>query len=184
MKLSKGFTITELLLTLGLTVLFLTTVGGVFINSNKSRVSQNLTVEMQQNARSAVELALREIRALKTISCMENTSNPCTGSDKISFTSVMDTDTRILSWTSDPNNPKCFILEFSKAPAGTPNRQELAKSASLFSLTPYDVSNNPTNILSQVKRIDVKITARSAVADPLTQGFKYYPLTETVNIRN
>ena len=184
MRTPRGFTVTELLVTLGLTVLFLTTVTGVFINSNKSRASQNLSVDMQQNARSVVELALREIRGLKTISCMENTNNPCSGSDKISFTSVTDTDTRIFSWTSDPNSPKCFILEFSKAPAGTPNRQDLAKSTTLFSLTPYDVNNNPTNNLSQVKRIDVKITARSATVDPMSQGFKYYPITETVTIRN
>jgi len=184
MRTPRGFTITELLLTLGLAVLFLTTVGGVFINSGKSRTSQNLSIDMQQNARSVVELALREIRGLKTISCMENTNNLCSGSDKIRFTSVTGTDTRIFSWTSDPNSPKCFILEFSKAPAGTPDRQDLAKSISLFSLTPYDVNNNPTNILSQVKRIDVKITARSATVDPLKQDFKDYPLTETVTIRN
>jgi hypothetical protein len=139
---------------------------------------------MQQNARSVVELALREIRGLQTISCMENTSNPCSGSDRLSFTSVADTDTRIFSWTSDPNSPNCFILQFSKAPAGTPNRLDLAKNTSLFSLTPYDANNNLTNTLSQVKRIDVKITARSATVDPVTQGFKYYPLTETVTIRN
>jgi Tfp pilus assembly protein PilW len=184
MKTPKGFTVTELLVTLGLTILFLTAISGVFINSNKSRASQNLTVDMQQNARSVVELALREIRGLKTISCMENTANPCSGNDRITFTSVMDTETRIFSWTSDPNNPKCFVLEFSKAPAGAPNRRELAKSTNLFSLTPYDVDNNPTSNLSQVKRIDVKITARSATVDPLTQGYKYYPLTETVTIRN
>ncbi len=184
MRMSKGFTITELLVTLGLTVLFLTAVSGVFITSNKSRASQNLSVDMQQNARSAVELALREIRSIQTISCMENTNNPCSGSDKISFTSVTDTDTRIFSWTSDPNSPKCFTLEFSKAVAGTPNRQDLAKSATHFSLTPYDLNNNPTNNLSQVKRIDVKITVRSATVDPMTQGFKTYPIVETVTIRN
>jgi Tfp pilus assembly protein PilW len=184
MKTPKGFTITELLVTLFLTVMFLTTVSSVFINSNKSRASQNLSVDMQQNARSAIELALREIRGLKIISCMENTNTTCSGTDKISFTSVMDTDTRILSWTSDPNNPKYLVLEFSKAPAGTPNRQELTKNASLFSLTPYDVNNNPTTDPSQVKRIDVKVMARSATVDPMTQNFKYYPLTETVTIRN
>jgi type II secretory pathway pseudopilin PulG len=184
MKTPKGFTVTELLVTLGLTALFLTTVTGVFISSNKSRASQNLSVDMQQNSRSVIELALREIRGLKTISCMENTANPCSGSDKISFTSVMDTDTRILSWTSDSNSPKYFILEFSKAPAGAPDRQDLAKSISQFSFTPYDLNNNITNTLSQVKRIDVKITARSATVDPLNQGFKYHPITETVTIRN
>jgi prepilin-type N-terminal cleavage/methylation domain-containing protein len=184
MRTPKGFTLTELLVTLGLTVLFLTTISGVFIHSNKSRASQNLSLDMQQNARSVVELALREIRGLKTISCMENTNNTCSGSDKISFTSVVDTDTRIFSWTADPNSPKCFILEFSKAPAGTPNKQDLAKNTTLFSLTPYDLNNNPTNNLSQVKRIDMKITSRSATVDPLNQNFKYYPITETVTIRN
>jgi Tfp pilus assembly protein PilW len=184
MKTPRGFTITELLLTLGLTVLFLTTVGGVFINSNKGRASQNLSIDMQQNARSVVELALREIRSLKTVSCMENTSNPCSGSDKISFTSVTDTDTRIFSWTSDLNSPNPLVLEFSKSVAGTPARQELAKNISLFSLTPYDGNNSPTTNLSLIKRIDVKITARSASVDPVSQVFKYYPTTETVSIRN
>jgi Tfp pilus assembly protein PilW len=184
MRTPRGFTVTELLVTLGLAVLFLTTVNGVFITSNNSRASQNLSIDMQQNTRSVVELALREIRGLKTISCMENTNNPCSGSDKISFTSVTDTNTRILSWTSDPNSPKCFILEFSKAPAGTPARQDLAKSTTLFSLTPYNLNNNTTTDLSQVKRIDVQIKVRSATVDPVTQLFKEHPITETVTIRN
>jgi prepilin-type N-terminal cleavage/methylation domain-containing protein len=184
MRTPKGFTVTELMVTLALSALFLTTVTGVFINSNKSRASQNLSLDMQQNARSVVELALREIRSLKTITCMENTTTTCSGSDKIAFSSVADTDTRIFSWTSDPNSPKYFVLEFSKAPAGAPNKQDLAKDTSLFSLTPYDLNNNPTTNLSQVRRVDVKITARSATVDPLNQGYKYYPLTETVTIRN
>jgi type II secretory pathway pseudopilin PulG len=184
MRTPKGFTLTELLVTLGLTVLFLTTITGVFINSNKSRASQNLSLDMQQNARSVVELALREIRGLKTISCMENTGTPCSGNDKISFSSVMDTDTRIFSWTSDTSSPNCYVLEFSKAPAGTPSRQGIAANTTLFSLTPYDVNNNTTSDLSQVKRIDVKITARSATKDPVKQDYKYYPITETVTIRN
>ena len=184
MRTPKGFTLTELLVTLGLTVLFLTTISSVFINSNKSRASQNLSLDMQQNARSVVELALREIRGLKTISCMEKTSTPCSGNDKISFSSVMDTDTRIFSWTSDTGSPKCFTLQFSKAPAGKANRQDLATNTTLFSLTPYDVDNNSTSDLSQVKRIDVKITARSATVDPLSQDYKSYPITETVTIRN
>jgi prepilin-type N-terminal cleavage/methylation domain-containing protein len=184
MKTQKGFTLTELLVTLTLTGLFLTVATGLFITSNKSRASQDLTIELQQNARSVVELALREMRSIQTISCMQNTNTPCSGNDKIAFTSVMDLDTRIFSWDANPASPIYFTLQYSKAPAGSPNRQDLAKSITEFSLTPYDGNNNSTNILSQVKRIDVRLNARSSTIDPLTKAYKYYPITETVRIRN
>lgn len=189
MKAQKGFTLTELLVTLGLAGLFLTVATGLFITSNKSRASQDLTIELQQNTRSVVELALREMRSIQSISCMENTNTLCSGNDRISFTSVMDSDTRIFSWTPNPASPVYFILQYSKAPAGAPNRQDLAKSVTEFSLTPYDGNNNPgTEInplpLSQVKRIDIKLKARSSTIDPMTRAYKYYPITETVKIRN
>jgi len=184
MKAQKGFTLTELLVTLGLAGLFLTVATGLFITSNKSRASQDLTIEIQQNARSVVELALREMRSIQSISCMENTNTPCSGNDRITFTSVMDSDTRIFSWDQNPASPVYFILQYSKAPAVTANRQDLAKSVTEFSLTPYDGSDNSTTVLSQVKRIDVKLKARSSTIDPLTRAYKYYPITETVKIRN
>jgi prepilin-type N-terminal cleavage/methylation domain-containing protein len=184
MKSQKGFTLTELLVTICLLGLLVTIASGLFITSTKSRASQDLSIELQQNTRSVVELALREMRSIQSISCMENTNTPCSGNDRISFTSVMDSDTRIFSWDPNPASMVYFILQYSKAPAGAPNRQELAKSVTEFSLIPYDGNNNSTNILSQVKRIDVKLKARSSAMDPLTKAFKYYPLTETVRIRN
>jgi prepilin-type N-terminal cleavage/methylation domain-containing protein len=184
MTTNKGFTLVELLVTLGLLGLLLTVATGIFITSNKSRASQDLTVELQQNTRSVIELALREMRSIQAISCMENTTTPCTGNDRIAFTSVMDSNTRIFSWDPNPTSPVYFILRYSKAPAGSPDRQDLARSVTEFSLLPYDGNNNTTNVLSQVKRIDVKLKARSTTIDPLAKVYKYYPLTETVRIRN
>jgi prepilin-type N-terminal cleavage/methylation domain-containing protein len=184
MKARKGFSLIELLVTLGLAGLFLTVATGLFITSNKSRASQDLTIEIQQNVRSVVELALREMRSIQSISCMENTNSPCSGNDRISFTSGIDSDTRIFSWNNTPTSPNYLMVQYSKAPAGTPNREDLVKSVTEFSLTPYDGNNNSTSVLSQVKRIDVKLKARSSTIDPLTRAYKYYPITETVKIRN
>jgi prepilin-type N-terminal cleavage/methylation domain-containing protein len=191
MRPPKGFTLIELLVTLCLLALLASVATGLFVTSSKSRASQDLTVELQQNTRSIMDLALQEMRSIQTISCLENTDTACAGHDKIIFTSVMlnpdgspDTRERIFSWTNDPLSLDYLKLLFSKEAPGSPNRQELAKGITEFYLTPYDGNNNATNTLSQVKRIDLKLIARSATIDPLTGSYKYYPITETVRIRN
>jgi hypothetical protein len=160
----------------------LTALYTLLISSNKSRIAQDLEVEMQQNARSAADFVVREMRNINTGQpiCLVNTTTACSPtSDQIVFTSMTDTDTRIFSWSSTDN-----ILRFSKAQAGSPDRQPLADNITSFSMNSFDANNNSTTTLANVKRIDITITAQTSRADPNTNAYRTYGVKTSVMKRN
>ncbi|MFH0787532.1 MAG: prepilin-type N-terminal cleavage/methylation domain-containing protein [Pseudomonadota bacterium] len=176
----KGFSLIELLIGLALLGVVLTAVYQLIISADKSQVAQDLEVEMQQNARSAADFVVRELRNINALSCLENTTTTCSPtSDKITFTSMSDPDTRIFSWSSTDN-----ILRFSKAGAGSPDRQPLADNITACTLSPFDAGNNTTNDITLVKRIDITITARTSRVDPNTNNYRTYNIKTSVMKRN
>ena len=175
----KGFTLIELLIVMGLLAIVLSAVYGLLANANMNRASQDRVVELQQNVRFAADFVTREFKASSTIACLENTTTPClTAGDKITFTSVTDAQTRIFSWSSTDH-----ILQFSIS-SGAPNRQPLADNITEFTVTPYDSSNNVTTNVSSIKRIDVTITGRTAVIDPVSKSYRTYSVTASAIKRN
>ncbi len=169
----KGFTLIELLIAIAVFGIVLSAIYSVFMSANKSQVAQDLIVEMQQNARSAAEFVVRELKNIDTISCMENSSTTCsTSGDKITFTSVIDSDTRIFSWSSSDN-----ILRFSKS-SGSANRQPLSENITAFTLTPN------TTTVSNIGKIDISLTARTSKVDPNTNDYHTYTITTSAKKRN
>lgn len=176
----KGFSLIEILIGMVILGVLLTAIFSLFISANKSQIAQDLEVEMQQNARSAAEFVVRELRNLSSLNCLENTTSTCGMSgDKIQFTSMTDTDSRIFSWSSTDN-----ILRFGKAPAGSENRQPLADHITSFTLTPLDANNNITTAIGSARRIDITVTAQTSMIDPNTKGYRTYSATTSVNKRN
>jgi prepilin-type N-terminal cleavage/methylation domain-containing protein len=181
-KNSRGFSLIEILIGIAILGVLLTAIYSLFMSANKSQISQDLEVEMQQNARSALDFMVRELKGMSAIICLENTTTTCPGTtgDKIVFTSVTDpTDTRIFSWSSTDN-----ILRFSKAPSGSEDRQPLADNITAISLTSFDANNNSTTALGSVRRIDITLTARTSRIDPNTKGYRTFSTTTSVTKRN
>lgn len=175
---SKGFTLIELLIGMAILAVFLTAFYNLFISSNRNQIAQELEVEMQQNARVAAEFAVREMRNIQAITCMENTTTTCaTAGDKISFTSMSDANTRIFSWSSADNSLRYYN------PA-TLVREPLADNLTTFTLNGFDSSNNSTTTLANVKRIDITVTARTSRVDPNTGAYRTYNTKTTVMVRN
>jgi prepilin-type N-terminal cleavage/methylation domain-containing protein len=176
----KGFSLIELLIGMALMGVVLTAVYQLFISVNRSQAAQDLEVEMQQNARSAADFVVREMRNINSPSCLDNTTTACSPtSDKITFTSMADANTRIFSWSSTDN-----ILRFSNAAAGSPDRQPLADNITTFTLSPFDAGNNSTTALSNARRIDITITAQTSRTDPNTKAFRTYSIKTSVMRRN
>jgi prepilin-type N-terminal cleavage/methylation domain-containing protein len=177
---NKGFSLVELLVGIAIMGVLLTTIYSLVMSANKSQLSQDLEVEMQQNARSALDFIVRELRNMSSLNCLENTSTTCLDSgDKIQFTSMTDTDSRIFSWGSGDN-----ILRYSKAPMGLEDRQPLADHITAISFTAFDSNNNSTTLLGNAQRINITLTARTSKIDPNTKGYRYYSTATSVKKRN
>lgn len=172
----KGFTLVELLIGMVILIVVLSAAYGLFIGAMKFQKGQDLEVEMQQNARTAADFIVRELRNKNTISCLEGSATTCaTASDKVTFTSMADSDTRIFSWSNSDN-----ILRFSKA-SGSPDRQPLADNITAFSFTPlYTTSNSLVNVYG----VEINITARSKTIDPATNNYHTFSFKTSVMKRN
>jgi prepilin-type N-terminal cleavage/methylation domain-containing protein len=180
LKNNRGFSFVELLVVMGILAVVLLALNGLFMGAIKFQKGQDIDVEMQQNARSAADFMVRELRNKSDLSCLENTGTACgTAGDKVSFTSVTDANTRIFSWSSSDN-----ILRFSKAAAGSPDRQPLADNITAVTLSPLDQNGNSTTTLTNVYRIDIAITARSSTIDPNTGNYRTFTFTTSVMKRN
>lgn len=177
---SKGFSLIELLIGIVMLGVLLTAVYSLFASANKSQISQDLEVEMQQNARSALDFIVRELRNMNSLNCMENTTTTCaTSGDKIGFNSMNDSNFRIFSWNSSDN-----ILRFSSAASGAENRQPLADYLTSVSFTGFDANNNSTSSIGNVQRIDITLTARTSMIDPGTKIYRSYSTTTSIKRRN
>lgn len=176
----EGFSLIEILIVLAVSGVILTAVYSLFMSANKSQISQDLEVEMQQNARSALDFISRELKNLSSLNCLESTDTTCgTSGDKIQFTSMNDTDNHIFSWSSSDN-----ILRFSKATLGAENRQPLADQITAFNFVAFDANNNSTTSLANVKRVSITLSARTSMIDPITKGYRSYSATTSVTKRN
>jgi prepilin-type N-terminal cleavage/methylation domain-containing protein len=179
---NRGFSFIELLVAMGLLAVVLLALNSLLLGAMKFQKGQDLNVEMQQNARSAADFMVRELRNLSAIGCLENTTNPCgTAGDKISFTSdLVDSDTRIFSWSS-AYNKLCFNKFNVTRPSPDP---VLADNITAVSFTPLDQNNNITTDKSKVYRIDITVTARSDTIDPSTNNYKTFSFKTSVMKRN
>lgn len=179
-KTNKGFSLVEILIVMAILGVILTAVLSLFMSANKSQISQDLEVEMQQNARSALEFIVREFKNMNVLTCMESTTTTCSDpKDKIQFISLIDNDSRIFSWSSADN-----IFRFVKNPSGPDDRQPLADHITAFSLSPFDANNNITNMIGNVRRIDITVTARTSRIDPNTKDYRSYSVKSSVTKRN
>ena len=61
---AKGFTLVEMLVAMAAGLIVMTAIFTIYTNQQRSHVTQQLVVEMQQNARSAMALLKREIRMM------------------------------------------------------------------------------------------------------------------------
>jgi prepilin-type N-terminal cleavage/methylation domain-containing protein len=178
---SKGFTLIEILIGTVILGSLLTAIYSLFISANKSQISQDLEVEMQQNARSALEFIVREFKGMQALSCLENTTTTCPqAGDKIQFSSVNDTDSRLFSLRSADNT----LLFSKKASLNPPDRQPLADHITTFNLNPFDANNSSTTEMGNVRRINITVTARTSRTDPNTKGYRSFSVTSSVTRRN
>jgi len=219
----KGFTIVELLIGIAIVGIVLTGIYNLAISSSQIYLAQNGIVQMQADARAAMDFMARELRAAITIpKGKPEISTKITTNDTISFNRVEETgystggnsastlnnDTG--KWQAGAFAPtstsefKVWIL--SGTGSGQDPRKITGNSATQLTISePWDGTdnvlryrigatgqNNPLaeNITSHAfsqpdpKTITITLTARTSSPDPTTKQYRYYTLTESVNLRN
>ncbi|MFQ5597025.1 MAG: PilW family protein [Nitrospiria bacterium] len=195
-----GYTLIELMLSLGISSVLLYGIHGVLMGQQKAYVQQEQIVEAQEGLRIAATLMNREIRMAGYNPTGTADAKIVTAEkEKIHITSDLDGNGDTIGsnenityavYTKDGIKKLGRTVNGSKAPVlehleslefvyrkadGTP-----------LALKPDGTLVDPAQI-SQVKKIEIILTARTATADPQypkNQGYRTRALTSYISLRN
>lgn len=191
-KKNSGFTIIELLITLTLSLVVLTSVSGAFVSQRKTYDAQEQMTEMIQGTRAVMEIITREAKlagfnptgstALVGIPYSTTQLEIRADLDGDGTATASDTNELII-YTHDGAN-----LELDRdAGQAFSYAKLLAENIESFTFNYLDADGNATTTAADIRMIEITITARTAKPDPdygQNSGYRTYTLASTVSPPN
>lgn len=183
---NRGFSLIELLVALAISTLILGVVVSVFNTQRDSYNVQSAVTEMVQTSRAAMDLMTREIRmagydpsdtALSGLTVSTNTIQVLADLDGDGDTSDADES---ITYRYDPSS-----LEIDRDTDG--QSHVLAENIESFSFTCYADDGTETTTASEIRQVQLSLTARTSRPDPdFTDngGYRTYTLTSAITPKN
>lgn len=184
---SAGFTLVEMIVAMVVGLLVLAGLYNLFAAENKSFSVQETTVEMQQNARAAMDMMVTEIQMAGYDPAASASSGiSSAAANSISFTQDLNGDGDLgdthenITYAYDSAN-----LRITRN-TGSGN-QPFAENIEALNYFYYDGAGITTATSGDIKKIKIEIRVRTAKKDPnygTNNGFRTYTLTSDVTPRN
>jgi type IV pilus assembly protein PilW len=190
-----GFSLVELLVAMTIGLVVLGGLYGVFTIQNRTFSKQELIVEMQQNARAAMDMMSREIRMAgydpRNLNSDSNQTTNFFGvtvnSSRLQIKADLDGGGSI-----DASSQENIIYTFDAANKKITRNigagaQTFAENVDSFTFAYLDGSGNVTGSSADVRQVRITITGRTAKPDPAyadNGGYRTYALTSVVALRN
>jgi len=181
-----GYTFINLLVSMGISGIVLSAVTTTFVSQSQSYDAQEQIVEMQQNARAAMDIMTREIRMAGYSPTGASIVGVHHHSDKIHIRADITGD----GDNNDPNEDIKYSYDAANlriqrdAKAGI---QPFAENIQAFTFAYFDNNGNATTNSAAIRQIQIVITARTAEINrnyPFNGGYQTYRLTSLVTPRN
>lgn len=184
LKKKDGYTLIELLVSMGIGLLLLGALTSTFISESKYFALQEQLNEMQQNARAATDVIMREVKVAGY--------HPTAATDGIPYSA---SQLQVLAdFDGDGNNLDAnedITYSFDAANfrilRNAGSSQVLAENIQDFTFSYLDASGNSTTTTANIRQIQVSITARTSKADPTyatNGGYRTYQLTALITPPN
>ena len=213
-KKRQGFSLVELMIAMLVGMIVLGSLYNLFTVQSKILGNQEMAVEMQQNARMAMDIMTREIRLAGfnpkvTLSKCAGTlpssltSTPCVG--------IQDASTNSISFTSDingngdltpgipsiPNPNENITYDRYESPSGSGiyalgrtsngSKQPVVENIDSLTFTYLNNADGTAATIDAIRSIQVSIVAKTAKPDPsypTNGGYRTYTLTSRITPRN
>jgi len=210
-KKRQGFSLVELMIAMLVGMIVLGSLYNLFTVQSKILGNQEMAVEMQQNARMAMDIMTREMRlagfnpTVTLSKCAGTlpsslTSTPCVGiqdasTNSISFTSDINGDGDLTPGSSNPNENITYDRYESPAGSGiyalgrTSNgsKQPVVENIDSLTFTYLNSADGTADTIGAIRSIQVMIVAKTAKPDPsypTNGGYRTYTLTSRITPRN
>lgn len=174
-----GYTLLEILVATAITGVVMGSIYTSFYSQDKSYVTQSEVITMQQNLRGGMSLMMKEIRmAGCDPTGKANAGIISANPDRISFTLDIrgeDANDPSDGDTSDPNERITYALYDSNRDGvndtlgrrtGGGRNTPAAENMDGLNFVYLDENGTPTNVLSEIRSVEVTLLARTARGDP------------------
>ncbi|OPY12578.1 MAG: hypothetical protein A4E70_01462 [Syntrophus sp. PtaU1.Bin005] len=186
-KNARGFSLVELMVALAVGSIILAALYSLFSAQNKSLSTQELIVEMQQNARAAMDMMATEMHMTGYDPAGTTSSGITSASaNSITFTQDQNGDNDVvdanenITYSYDSGN-----LRINRNTGG--GAQPYAENVEALNFSYYDAAGATTATLASIRKIKIEIRTRTARKDPnysTNSGYRTYTLTSYVTPRN
>ena len=181
----SGFTLIELLIAMAIGLILLGAMYGVFTTHNKIFGTQEQIAEMQQNARTAMDMMTREIR----MAGYNPTGAPFDG---ITYSASQLQVKADLDGNGTIAGQENIIYKHDSANYQITRNigsgdQPLIENVQTFTFDYLDSTGSATPTSANIRQIRITITARTARPDPdyaPNSGYRTYTLTSVITPRN
>ena len=181
-----GFTLIELLVVLSVQGILLGAVVMSFTSQLKSHRQQEQMSEMQQVARAAIDLVTREVRMAGYHPTGAEFAGTTYDPGALRIVADLNGD----GDTTDANENVVYAhdpttLRLTRDTGG--GRQSVAEQVEAFTFEYRDANGAPTELGAQIRQVHVRITTRTARADPRyasNGGYRTYTLQSLITPAN
>lgn len=188
-----GFTLIELMISLAIGMIVLGAIYTVFTIQNKHFTNQEQIAEMQQIARTAMDVMIREISmaGYDPNKWLPTPIPANAGITSAALTSLAFTaDLNANSVTTDSNENVTYAFDsanyrITRNTGG--GAQPFAENIEDLAFTYSKADGSPATLLTDIRMIKISIRARTAKPDPSVTtngGYRTYTLTSHVTLRN
>lgn len=185
-----GFTLVELLVSMGIGLAVLAAVAGTFITQSKYFNVQEQINEMQQNARAAMDIMVREIKMAGYKPAGGTVNGVTYNSSQLVIEADLDASGAV-STASTSNEQITYAHDDANKQItrkmGTGTAQVLADNITAFTFEYLDANGAVTIVTANIRQVRLNLTARTAKPDPNyspNSGYRTYQLTAVVTPPN
>ncbi len=191
----RGVTLTELMVALVMGVATVAAVYSIHLVQVTQRIVQEDVMSMQQNARAAIDLMVRELRMSgydpKGVNRDDTRSNDFSGVTYHPTELHIASDLNGNGLLADSNETIVFLYDAStqtlKRKIGNGGRQPVAENIQSLSIQYFDEHATATTDTTRIRMIELTLTAQTEHPDPSypnNDGFRTFMLRARVTPRN
>lgn len=191
---ARGFSLVEVMIALALSTLTLGAIYQLYLSQLKNQVVRDNTLDMQQQARAAMDLVTRELKMAgydpRGVNRDHLAGNDFPGVTQDSNQLIIKADLNGNGVSSDSNesivyshDPETMTLRRNTGGG----RQPVGEGIEAFAVKYFDHDGNPTWNSKQIRQIELVITSRTANPDPHyppNGGYRTFILSSRVTPRN
>ena len=189
-KSSAGFTLMELLVSMTISLVVLAGIAKTFTVQTRQNSAEEQVAQMQQNARGALDLMVREIQ-MAGYKPAGGTFNGIQTSTSTNLRIKLDLNASG-NETDDATDDITYSFDFAtglltRTLNNTASAAVLADNVTAFTFTYLDANGTSTTTNTAVRRITVDITVRTAKPDPSftsNGGYRTFQLSAAVTPPN